>query len=125
MNWQQQLEIVGAEIFLRYRKRFLSPGIRAEIRRDYPGLSLPDVWLRVYAGRWVIREGAEFCALDMIRSGAWDKGMRARSSRPLGSGERQGIVSRIQVAIGGALFAAYCLLSMGAALADSLPLALL
>ena len=113
--WSRQLEVVGSELFLRYRKRLLQPGISLEIWRDYPGLSLPDVWLRVHAARRIIREGDDFAVLAAIRRGSWqrrdDLHGQARVDTP-----RDDQVSRLLVTLGGALFVIFCGLSLAVAL---------
>lgn len=111
MSWQDYLEIAGVELFLRYRKRLMSPGITLEILRDQPGASLLDVAVRVHAGRQLLREGHDFDALAAIRSGNWatagpEPGRAAQPQR------RRDHLSRGMVAIGGLLFAGFCLLSL-------------
>ena len=111
-NWQMNLETVGAEIFQRYRKRLLLPGITMEIRQDYPGLSLPDVLIRVHAGRQIIRGGDDFRALELIRSGCWQR-IQRQNRFPRGKADGPGDrLSRFLVVLGGALFAGFCLLSL-------------
>lgn len=115
--WRRHLEIIGAELFQRYRKRLLSPGVVREIRRDYPGLSLPDVLVRVHAGRRLIEQGEDFRALAAIRSGDWQRHLERRvilrRSDPEAGRDR---VSRALVKTGGGLFATFCLLSLAPAL---------
>ena len=112
--WSRQMEVVGSELFLRYRKRILENGISMEIWRDYPGLSLPDVWLRVHAARQIVRDGEDFAALAAIRHGRWqwvdDPRGRARDDAP-----RDDRVSRTLVMTGGALFVVFCGLSLAVA----------
>lgn len=108
--WQRNLEVVGAEIFLRYRKRLLVSGIVWEIRSDYPGLSIPDVLFRVHAARTIIREGDDFRAMEAIRSGQWERIRQKWERQPLDSGARRDWVSRLLVSAGGVLFYGFCLL---------------
>ena len=112
--WSRRLEVVGSELFLRYRKRLLQPGIGLEIWRAYPGLSLPDVWLRVHAARQIIRAGDDFAALAAIRQGRWGR-ERHSSDRTQRGVPRVDRASHLLVTIGGALFAMFCGLSLAAA----------
>ena len=108
----QNRAIVGAEIFQTYRKRLLLPGIAMEIRRDYPGLSILDVLVRVHAGRQIIRDGEDFRALQASRSGAWQQMPKEYENRRASAGGRRDRVSRLLVTLGGFLFAGFCLLSL-------------
>jgi hypothetical protein len=117
-DWQKNLETVGAEIFQTYRKRLLQPGIALEIRRAYPGLSMLDVLIRVHAGRQIIQDGDDFCALQAIRNGLWQQIRQEREERPLLAEGRRDQVSRLLVKVGGVLFAGFCMLSLLAALPD-------
>ena len=112
--WSRRLEVVGSELFLRYRKRLLQTGISLEIWRAYPGLSLPDVWLRVHTARQIIREGDDFVALAAIRQGRWRQERHPSDRSPRGI-PRVDRASRLLVTIGGALFALFCGLSLAAA----------
>lgn len=118
-EWRGHLEIIGAELFQRYRKRLMSPGVVREMRRDYPGLSLPDVLLRVHAGQRLIEQGRDFQALAAIRGGDWQRYLdsQAEAARrrgdPVGQGDR---ISRWLVKGGGVLFGGFCLLSLAPAL---------
>ncbi len=111
--WHVQLETIGSELFLRYRKRLMEPGISLEIRRDYPGLPLFDLLIRVHAGRQLIQNGDDFRALRMLRSGQWQQMLRARENPPAmidkGRGDR---LSQLLVVFGGVLFAGFCSLSL-------------
>lgn len=117
IGWQKYLEVVGAELFQRYRKRLLVPGIALEIRDDYPGLSMPDVLIRVHAGRQIIREGDDFRALEAIRSGKWQRTLAQMEKRHTVIGRRRDPVSRSMIRFGGLLFAAFCLLFLTASMA--------
>ena len=110
--WQKHLEVVGAEIFQTYRKRLMLPGIAFEIRRDYPGLSMLDVLVRVHAGRQIIQAGDDFRALQAIRSGHWQRLRQDRGQRQVADRGRNDRVSRLMVAFGGCLFAGFCVLSL-------------
>jgi hypothetical protein len=111
MRWQDYLEIVGVELFLRYRKRLMSPGITLEILRDHPGASLIDIVIRVHAGRQLLREGHDFDALTAIRNGGWSPaGLGAVEAAP--PRRRRDRLSRSLVATGGLMFAGFCLLSL-------------
>ena len=112
--WSRQLEVVGSELFLRYRKRILETGISLEIWRDYPGLSLPDVWLRVHAARQIVRDGEDFAALAAIRRGRWQRANDPRGSARVDT-RQDDRVSRTLVKIGGALFVIFCGLSLAVA----------
>lgn len=116
--WQENLETVGAQIFQTYRKRLMLPGIAWEIRRDYPGLSIVDVLIRVHAGRKIIRGGHDFLALQLIRSGRWCQMRQVRENQRLGAGRRHDQVSRLLVTLGGLLFIGFCLLSLLASVSD-------
>jgi hypothetical protein len=110
--WQAQLETIGSELFLRYRKRLMEPGISLEIRRDYPGLSLFDLFVRVHAGRRLIQNGDDFRALYALRSGQWQQILRARTNPPAidhGGSDR---ISQLLVVLGGLMFAGFCSLSL-------------
>ena len=107
--WQKNLETVGADLFQRYRKRLMLPGIAMEIRRDYPGLSIADVFVRVHAGRRIIQDGDDFRALRAIRSGQWEQMHREQSARRQLLGEPRDRSSSILVAVGAVLFAGFCL----------------
>ena len=120
--WQAHLEVIGSTLFQRYRKRLLQPGITWEIRRDYPGLSLPDVLIRVYAGRRIISEGQDFVALEAIRSGRWEQ-MSGREEPRRGIPIRRDRLSRALVSLGGALFGAYCLVALATSVAGAAGLA--
>jgi len=112
--WQKNLETVGADLFQRYRKRLMLSGIAMEIRRDYPGLSIADVFVRVHAGRRIIQDGDDFRALRAIRSGQWEKIRRERSTGHQQSGEPRDRISGILIAVGAVLFAGFCLLTLWA-----------
>lgn len=112
--WSRRLEVVGSELFLRYRKRLLRPGIGLEIWRTYPGLSLPDVWLRVHMARQIIRDGDDLAALAAIRRGGWRRERHPSHRSPRGL-PRVDRASRLLVKIGGALFTLFCGLSLAAA----------
>ena len=109
-NWQDDLETVGVDIFLRYRKRLMAPDIVWQIRRDYPGLGLLDVLVRVYAGRRILREGQDFAALAAIHGGWWQQ----VSARPTArcTDWRRDRLSRALVTVGGGVFLGFCLLSL-------------
>jgi hypothetical protein len=112
-EWRRCLEIIGAELFQRYRKRLTLPGVAREIRRDYPGLSLPDVLVRVHAGRRLIEHGDDFRALAAIRSGDWQRHLDSQAARCRREPARRvDRISRWLVKAGGALFGGFCLLSL-------------
>ena len=113
--WSRQLEVVGSELFLRYRKRLLETGISLQIWRDYPGLSLPDVWLRVHAARRIVRDGNDFAALAAIRRGHWQQ-VDGPARGAHGNAPPEDRVSRSLVRIGGALFVIFCGLSLAVAI---------
>ena len=117
-DWAQHLEVVGCELFLRYRKRLLQPGISWQVWRDYPGLSLPDVWVRVHAARQIVRQGADFAALAAIRHGDWIAPAAAgrAASEPRRDHDR---ASRAMICIGRLMFVLFCLLSLSAVVAAS------
>jgi hypothetical protein len=117
--WRPHLETVGAEIFLRYRKRLLEPGIAWEIRRDYPGLGLIDVLVRVSAGRRIIRDGDDFLVLALVRSGRWRQMLRAAGRGQATRPRRVDRLSRQLVRLGGVLVAGFCLLSLWFALTQA------
>jgi hypothetical protein len=110
--WQEDLETVGAELFQRYRKRMMLPGIATEIRRDYPGLSIADVLVRVHAARRIIRDGDDFRALQAIRSGDWQRIRQQHEIRRQTADVRRDGISRVLVTLGAVLFAGFCLLSL-------------
>lgn len=109
--WANHLEIVGAELFQRYRKRLMQPGILFEIRRDYPALSWPDLLVRVHAGRQIIRNGGDFEALAAIRSGTW-RGLPCAGVPATPETPSDDVLSRFLVQLGQGLFAGLCLLSL-------------
>ncbi|WP_078120400.1 hypothetical protein [Thiosocius teredinicola] len=111
-NWQDNLEIIGAELFQRYRKRLMKNGIALEIWQDYPGLSLPDLWVRVHAGRQILLNGDDFIALQAIRDGSWDSYRRSVPIREKNAGLRQDRLSQVMVRVGATIFAAFCLLTI-------------
>jgi len=98
-DWHDQLEIVGAAIFLRYRKRLNEPGILWAIRSEQAGLSLLDLWIRVHAGRRLITEGNDFLALQTIRSGEWSRLLQLRQAERARDRRGDG-VSRVLVTLG-------------------------
>lgn len=110
-QWQAHLEVIGATLFQRYRKRLMQPGITWEIHRDYPGLSLPDILIRVHAGRRILSEGQDFVALQAIRNGSWEP-MAGREVASCDMRMRRDRLSRLLVTLGGMLFGAYCLVSL-------------
>jgi hypothetical protein len=113
MNWQDDLETVGADIFRRYRKRLMSPDIVMQIRRDYPGLGLLDILVRVHAGRRILREGQDFAALAAIRGGQWQQAVGVEMRRSVRCTDwRRDPLSRALVMIGGGVFLSFCLLSL-------------
>lgn len=119
-SWQFELEVIGAELFLRYRKRLMSPGIALAIRRDYPGLSLIDVLVRVHAGRRIIEARGDFRALRAIHSGAWQRYLAQRAA---GRDPAPAAADRLSfwlVRIGGVFFAGFCVLSLLAAVRGAL-----
>lgn len=111
-DWRRHLEVIGAELFQRYRKRLMMPGIALEIRRDFPGLSLPDVLVRVHAGRCLLASGQDFRALREIRSGRWQRYLAERSGGGAVRRARVDRVSRWLVRGGGLMFASFCALSV-------------
>ncbi len=113
-TWSRRLEVVGNELFRRYRKRLLQPGISLEIWRDYPGLSLLDVWLRVHVARRIIRDGDDFAVLAAIHHGRWQRPGRRAGQARVGA-QRVDHVSRLLVTVGGALFVLFCGLSLAVA----------
>lgn len=114
-RWQARLEIVGSEIFLRYRKRLMSPGIVSEIRRDYPSLGLIDVLVRVAAARQIIRDGDDFTALAAIRAGGWlEKNVAQRRHQGVPD-QHIDRTAQPLVTLGRGLFAAFCTIVLLAA----------
>jgi hypothetical protein len=111
-RWQAHLEVIGSALFQRYRKRLTQPGITWEIQRDYPGLSLPDVMIRVHAGRRIIGDGQDFAALQAIRNGSWQQASRPHRPHRHRGPARRDRLSRFMVTLGGRLFGAYCLASL-------------
>lgn len=117
-DWRSHLEIIGAALFLRYRKRLMSPGITLEIWREFPGLSLLDVLVRVHAGRKIIRDGDDLHAVQVIRSGHWQRHQDARAQRQRrGSQFADDRLSKALVNTGGVIFAGFCVLSLVAGVA--------
>lgn len=121
--WQRNLEIIGAPLFLRYRKRLLVPGIMLEIRRAHPGLSWVDILVRVHAGRQIIHDRHAFDALEAIRTGQWQQDGRQPRGRdprraPVGRG---GLSARLLVFSRG-LFVGFLSLYLAAALFGGSPL---
>lgn len=113
MNWQDYLEIVGERIFLRYRKRLMQPGITLEILRDHPGASLIDAAIRVHAGRRLLRDGDDFRAMALIRSGVRPERAAAAPVAAVGRAGPADGLSRGLVILGGMIFALFCLLTLG------------
>lgn len=111
MNWRRYLEIIGPQLFLRYRKRLMQPGISWEVWRAYPGASLPDVWLRVHAGRQLIRNGDAFAALAWVRCArrSTDDITDGEVAGPTGASDREG---RASVRFGAAAFGLFCGLTL-------------
>lgn len=106
--WSRHLDVVGAELFRRYRKRLMQPGISWEIRADYPGLGWVDIWIRVHEARKIIRDGDDFAALAAIR-----RGWRASAAGAGNGNERRSDrVSRGLVLVGRAIVAGFLLLSL-------------
>lgn len=114
--WPRHLEVVGSELFLRYRKRLMQPWISLEICRDYPGLSIADVLVRVHAGRQIIRDGDEFEALAQIRSGRWDADMRSVHLQADVLPGAEDPFSALLVRLGRGLFAGFVAVSLAAVL---------
>lgn len=117
-QWFPLLETVGAELFLRYRKRWLEPDIGLEIRRDYPGQPIVDILLRVAAARRLVRAGWEFEALEAIRSGRWERHLNEREHNRRRTDAGQDRVSRGLVTLGGVGFAGFCALPVLSGLAS-------
>jgi hypothetical protein len=115
--WQENLEVIGTELFQRYRKRLLAPGITREICNDYPGLSILDALIRVHAGRRIIAQGDDFHALQAIHSGQWQRARRQHERGRPAVRERRDRLSRSLVRLGGVLFAVFALLFVLAILA--------
>lgn len=117
--WHDQLETMGAELFLRYRKCLDEPGVLWRMHQDYPGLSWPDLLIRLRAGRQLIREGHAFAALQLIRDGRWAGLLAERRERLAHTAALRHAgtdrLARWQVALGGLLFAVFCGLSLIAA----------
>lgn len=111
-GWRQSLEVIGAELFQRYRKRLMTPGIALQIRRDFPGLPLLDVMLRVHAGRRILQDGDDFRALAAIRSGRWQCHRAAPGQTRVEQWAVGDRVSRGLVRLGGLLFVGFCALSL-------------
>lgn len=111
-NWQGNLEIIGAELFQRYRKRLMENGIMLEIWRDYPGLSLADLWVRVHAGRRLLQDGDDFVALQAIRDGSWDAYRRSHAARIAPKAARPDRMSPMLVNLGAVIFAVFCVLML-------------
>lgn len=117
-RWADRLDIVGSEIFLRYRKRLLTPGIAGEIRRDYPGLSLVDVLVRVHAARRIVEQGDDFAALMAIRRGEWRPTPSAHAVGGRQADARYDRLSRALVRIGKGMFVLFCAGGLGAAMSN-------
>lgn len=111
-TWHALLETIGSELFLRYRKRLMEPGISLEMRRDYPGLPLVDLLIRVHAGRRLIKNGDDFRALRAVRNGQWQRVLAARARVPAVDGRRGDRLSEWLVRLGGLLAAGFCSLSL-------------
>lgn len=112
-NWHDQLETIGADLFLRYRKRLDEPGILWTMREEQPDLSILDLWVRLQAGRRLVAESNDFRALVMIRSGEWQRLLRHHRAER--TGERRGDrVSRVLVMLGEALVMLFGLLILSA-----------
>lgn len=115
-RWAGWLDIVGSEIYVRYRKRMLRPGVVVEIRRDYPGLGLLDVLVRVYAARRILLARDDFAALAAIRAGDWRDGRVSQHRRSDRATDRRSDAgSRALVWLGGVLFVVFCAMTTTAA----------
>jgi hypothetical protein len=112
-DWHDQLEIIGAEIFLRYRKRLNEPGILWTMRSEQAGLSLADLWVRLRAGRRLLADGNDFLALQVIRSGEWPQLLRQRAAERAVDRRGDG-VSRVLVTLGEGMVILFCLLMLSA-----------
>jgi hypothetical protein len=115
-DWHRHLGVIGAEIFLAYRKCLMRSGISWTIWKAYPALSFADVMCRVHAGRQLLRSGEDFAALAAIRSGRW-RDTVADKGRQLPPPGRSDCPSRAQVWFGG-LVAFLLLLASLSAVAD-------
>ena len=116
-EWQKHLEMAGAGFFQRYRKRLLFPGVVREIRRELPELSLLDVLIRVHAGRRLIMDGDDFCALRAIREGSWQRAHHTETEADRRLDRRVDRISRFQVILGSLLFTGFCMSYLLAAFA--------
>ena len=116
-NWHPQLETIGVELFLRYRKRLNEPGILFSMRRDYPGLSWLDLWVRLQAGRRLVDSGNDFSALRAVYAGE-----RSPAASPVPSKQRETMrtdnLSRGLVALGELLMLTFSLLVAAAFLSN-------
>jgi hypothetical protein len=110
-EWLGWLEIAGAEIFLRYRKRLKEPGILLVMRHAHPELSYPDLAVRLFAARQLVESGNELIALRSIRSGEFRQMIAlsrgCRDEVVDGCGDR---ISALLVGVGG--FLASCFVSL-------------
>lgn len=114
--WRRDLETAGSAFFLRYRKRLFEPGILLTLWREYPGVPVLDLWLRLQAGRRVVAFGHGLEALAAIRRGERfaAAGPSPRVRRALLDGRRRDVVSRMLVSLGGLLSLAFAVLTMTA-----------
>jgi hypothetical protein len=112
-DWHDQLEIIGAAMFLRYRKRLDEPGILWAMRSEQAGLSLLDLWVRLQAGRRLLADGNDFLALQAIRSGEWQQLLQQREAERVVDRRGDGL-SRVLVALGEGMVILFCLLTLSA-----------
>ena len=112
-SWHDQLETIGADLFLRYRKRLHEPGILWTMRAEHPGLSLPDLWFRLRAGRQLLAERNDFRALEAVRSGEWQRLLQQRRARRADDRRGDG-TSRVLVRLGEVLAVVFGLLTLTA-----------
>jgi hypothetical protein len=105
------LQTTGAERFLRYRKRFLEPGIAREILAAEPALPLREADAIVWAGRRIVTAGLGLEALRRIRREGLDDAALAAWTPPAHRPSGDWLVRA-----GGLAFLSYLLLTLVAPL---------
>lgn len=113
-GWHGWLEIVGPEMFLRYRKRLDEPGILMVMRNEHRGLSLPDLAVRLFAARQLVDGGHELRVLRSICSGEWRRLTTTQANRRKRGGHHGDPLSSLLVGLGGFMFMGFALLVFAA-----------